>query len=211
MEKNKSDNLKKAGSTNFIVKKQTTVTNKISNQIKTSQTLKPTIKMDKQTDDNKISENQVTGGSKWTENENQEKLNLKPNKNISIPSNKNTSIKVKPKGKSKNVKRKELEFKLKPEMSNLEKVGEIEKHRKGIDDLCNELSPKTVDNIKFIILKYWKNIVKALLSINIKMGLNGFKVLGDLLLEFDMYESAKSTFFFYVSKALTFPFIKPYS
>jgi len=107
-------------------------------------------------------------------------------------------VKIKTKSKSKTTKRKEYDIKIRPEMSLIERITDVRNIRKAIKDLCNELSSKTVDSIKFIIINNWKNVIRIMLSINIKMGLSSFKVLGDLYLEFDLYDNAKSTFFFYV-------------
>ena len=194
--------------------KQVNITTRIHNQLKPISSLKGSIKGSVKNIDELKGDNISNINANISNNNNITPLLTNPNleeEDITLEKKPDNGAKLKPiinsikmisklksKSKGKSLKRKEYEFKLRPDMTTEEKTTEIVNLKTSIESLCKELSPKTVDSLKFLILKYWKYIVKILLSINIKLGLNGFKVLGDLLLEFDMYESAKSTFFFYV-------------
>jgi len=187
----RNDRYENTSKTNMpTVKKLSNITTKFTNQLKP---ITKSLKSDKMDEITPLQTNSHIDDNDEIITKKLETKSLKP-----IITSIRLVSKLKSKSKSKSNKKKEYEFKLRPDMSDKEKEKEAIYIKSLIKDLCNELSPKNVDINKFIILKYWKYVVKILLSLDIKMGLNSFKVLGDLHLEFDMYESAKSTFFFYV-------------
>ena len=115
-----------------------------------------------------------------------------------------TSKKANKKLSSRNIERLEstiikkvVENNLKKQNQNLsqkkisDKIEQIKKLRREIkDDYIRSTTRRNV-------IPKWKDVIQLLLPIDIKLLLVGIKVLGDMYIEFDDYETARNLFSFY--------------
>ena len=96
-----------------------------------------------------------------------------------------------------NIAKKTIENALKKQNQNisqkkiLEKIEQIKKLRREIkDDYIRSTTRRNV-------IPKWKDVIQLLQPIDIKLLLVGIKVLGDIYVEFDDYETARNLFSFY--------------
>ena len=96
-----------------------------------------------------------------------------------------------------NIAKKTIENALKKQNQNisqkkiLEKIEQIKKLRREIkDDYIRSTTRRNV-------IQKWKDVIQLLQPIDIKLLLVGIKVLGDIYVEFDDYETARNLFSFY--------------
>ena len=96
-----------------------------------------------------------------------------------------------------NIAKKTIENALKKQNQNisqkkiLEKIEQIKKLRREIkDDYIRSTTRRNV-------IPKWKDVIQLLQPIDIKLLLVGIKVLGDMYIEFDDYETARNLFSFY--------------
>ena len=115
-----------------------------------------------------------------------------------------TSKKANKKLSSRNIERLEstiikkvVENNLKKQIQNLsqkkisDKIEQIKKLRREIkDDYIRSTTRRNV-------IPKWKDVIQLLQPIDIKLLLVGIKVLGDMYIEFDDYETARNLFSFY--------------
>ena len=115
-----------------------------------------------------------------------------------------TSKKANKKLSSRNIERLEstiikkvVENNLKKQNQNLsqkkisDKIEQIKKLRREIkDDYIRSTTRRNV-------IPKWKDVIQLLQPIDIKLLLVGIKVLGDMYIEFDDYETARNLFSFY--------------
>lgn len=78
----------------------------------------------------------------------------------------------------------------------IDKINEISNYRDRVKDDYLKTTTKNLKVLRNSILHKWSKVVNILLSVDIKLSLQCLKILGDLYLEFDDYETAKNIFFY---------------
>lgn len=76
-------------------------------------------------------------------------------------------------------------------------LDDVVNSRKQIRDEYAKITPKCVREYKSNIIKEWKSITNRLFNIDVRLSLLGIKILGDIHIEFDEYDKAKSYYSYF--------------
>lgn len=76
-------------------------------------------------------------------------------------------------------------------------IDEVIKLRKQMREEYSKITPKKASDYRNNIILKWKDTINKLLNIDIRLALLSVKILGDIYLEFDDYEKAKSFYSYF--------------
>lgn len=82
-------------------------------------------------------------------------------------------------------------------ISTCDRVIEVINLRKKVKEDYLKITPKTYASGKKNILNKWRSVVRFLQALDVKIFLISIKILADIYLEFDEYETAKNFYFYY--------------